>query len=257
MMKPANTFFQSPGGMKVNKDFGIAATQGQATKDAAAFGALQNIGVAGQNTMGQYGVSQNNALTNQSVAAANAYGQMANNWYNTMGQLGHIGGALSAAGLAAGAQSGSASQRSTSNFASGAGGPLGGGGFMSTGPEGGIASGTLGGLGGGFGSTASGGGTSRSQATKGASPYERQGMLSQGFGFLEGVQKNLTSKNNQAMALAGLLEQEFAANRNATMNPAMLKAMQSQTNGLGNALGSLYGMSDYGFNTASAGQKIL
>lgn len=255
--KPA-TFFQSPSGFNVNKDFGVAAAQGQAFKDTAAFGALANIGVAGQNATGQYGVSKNNSLANQSVAAANAYGQMANNWYNTMGQLGQIGGALSAAGLNAGAQSGSASQGGTSKFGSSFGGPGGGGGgFMSTGPEGAISSGGMGGPGGGFGGGASGGGSSWSTASKGSSPQDQHQMLSQGYGFLGGLQGTLNSPNSQAAALAGLLDKQLSANLAATTNPAVLKALQSQTKGLGNAVGGLYGMSDYGFNTAKAGKTIL
>jgi hypothetical protein len=237
--------------MRVNKDVGVAAYQGQAFKDTAAFGALGNIATAGQNAMGQYGVSRNNALADQSVAAANAYGQMANNFYNTMGQLGHIGGSLASAGLSAGAQAGSARQGSFANFGSSAGGGSGGGSFFAGGPEGRIASGGAGG-GGPFGGSMSGGGGSWSNAQRGASSAEREGMVSQGLGFLGGLTSTLNSNDNQAMALAGLMGKEFAASRNGIMDPTITRSLNNQMASGYNALGSLYGMSDYGFNTSAA-----
>lgn len=251
-----NTFFQGPGAGYSN-EFGQAAAGGQAAKDQAAFGALGGLGVAGQNAMGQYGVSRNNALANQSVASANAYGQMANSYYNTLGQLGSIAGGLSAAGLNAGAQSASGSQSANFNMGGGGGGGGGGfGGFNVSGPEGTIASGSMGGSrgrGGSFGGGAGGG--SSSTVTRGASEGERRGMLNQGYGFLGDVRRDLNSSGNQAMALAGLMGNEFGANRAALMDPSVMNAMSGQLSAGYGAVGDLYGMSDYGFNTYSPGLR--
>lgn len=231
----------------------LAAPQrsaGQAAKDTAAFGALSNLGVAGQNAMGQYGVSRNNALMNQSVAAANAYGQMANSYYNTMGQLGHFGSAISSAGLGAGAQAASGSQSMGGGFGGSFGGG-GGGGFRSSGPEGRIASGSMGG--GGFGGGGGASMNSNARVQRGASSEERTGMVNQGYGFLGGLVDTLNDPRNPAMNMANRLGHEFGANRAAIMDPTITNSLNQQmATGYG-ALSGLYGMSDYGFNTGSPG----
>ena len=254
--QPGRTFFQGAGGGYSN-EFGQAAAGGQAAKDQAAFGALGGLGIAGQNAMGQYGVSRNNALANQSVASANAYGQMANSYYNTLGQLGNFAGNMTAAGLNAGAQSASGSQNA--NFNMGGGGSFGGGaygGFNVAGPEGTIASGGVGGGGGRGGSfSGTGGGGSSSTVTRGASEGERRGMLNQGYGFLGDLRKDVNRSDNQAMALAGLMGNEFGANRAALMDPSVMNAMSGQLSAGYGAIGDLYGMSDYGFNTGMQGPR--
>jgi hypothetical protein len=232
-----------------------AGAQAQSAKDQAAFSAYGNLGIAGQNAMGQYGMNRDAQLTNQSIAAANAYGQMANNYYNTMGQLGQTAAGLSAAGLNAGAQSASGNMSSNFNMGMGGGFNSGGGGwpgFTASGPEGTIASGRMGGGGGGgfgFGGNVSGGGGASSSISKGSSQGERAGLVNQGYGFLGDVKKTLNDPKNQAMALAGLMGEQFGANRAAVMDPTIVNSLNSQMATGYNALGGLYGMSDYGFNT--------
>lgn len=283
---PPNTYFQSPQGKWTSTPAYQAAAAGQAQKDVAALGGMANLGIANQNALGQYGASRNAALTNQSVAAANAYGQMQNSYLNTMGQLGQIGGALSAAGLAAGAQSGSSSQSSSSSqydrssktgsatqygqmgSSMGSGG---GGGFSAGGPGGAIASGMTGGYG-GFGGTF--GGSSASQAKSsansdagsssksesrtvtGASSGERTGMLDQGYGFLKSLSDLLSSPTGQASGFAKNLGQQFDANRAGMMSPDIVNSLNANLYGGYNALSGLYGQADYGFNTSSAGRSV-
>lgn len=255
---PANTFAQSPRGQWMSNQFGTAAIGAQAQKDTAAFQAMGNLGIAGQNAMGQYGMNRDAQLTNQAIASANAYGQMANNYYNTMGQLGHIGSALTAAGLNAGAQSASGSQNMNMNFGMGGGasfGGGGGGGFTTSGPEGTIARGHMGGGwgGGSFGGNMTGGGGSSATVTKGASRGEREGMVNQGYGFLGGLRGDLNNPDNQAMTLSRDMANQMNAARAATMDPTIVNSLNSQmATGYG-ALGGLYGMSDYGFNTGRPG----
>ena len=249
---PPRTAFQAGGGRGWTSDFGVAAVGSQALKDQAAFGALQNLGVAGQNAMGQYGVSRNNALANQTTAAANAYGQMASSFNNTMGQLGHTAAGLSAAGLAAGAQSAYGSQNS--NFDMTGGGGYGGGGygggFQVDGPGGTLARGSTGGGGGyGGGFSGGGGGGMSGQVTKGASGGERKGMVNQGYGFLNDIRGDLNSPNSQAAVLSGLMGDQFDANRGAIMDPSITNSLNEQIGAGYNMLGGLYGASDYGFNT--------
>jgi hypothetical protein len=229
-----------------------AGAQAQSAKDQAAFSAYGNLGIAGQNAMGQYGMNRDTQLANQSVAAANAYGQMANSYYNTMGQLGQTAAGLSAAGLNAGAQS--AMGNMSSNFNMGMGGGGGGGGFSAFGPEGSIASGSMGGGGGGGGGGA-GGGSSQS-ITRGAGQGERGGMVNQGYGFLGDIKKTLNDPKNQAMALAGLMGDQFGANRAAVMDPTIVNSLNSQMATGYNVLGGLYGMSDYGFNTDMQSPRV-
>ena len=226
--------------------FGFPDASGQ--KDAAAFGALGGLGVAGQNAMGQLGASRNNALANQSVAAANAYGQMANSYYNTMGQLGNIAGGLSAAGLNSANNSLQFNQGGSFNFGGGGGGF---GGFNTSGPEGTIASGSMMPGGGGSG----GGSSFNASLTRGGSAGERQGFVDQGYGFLGGLRGDLNNPNNQAMALAGLMGNEFAANRQAVMDPSIMNSLSGQLAAGHRAIGDLYGMSNYGFNTLHSGPQ--
>ncbi len=78
-------------------------------------------------------------------------------------------------------------------------------------------------------------------------------MVNQGYGFLNDLRGDLNSDDNQAMALAGLMGNEFGANRAALMDPSVMNNMSGQLSAGYNALGGLYGMSDYGFNTGSPG----
>jgi hypothetical protein len=255
-----NPYFQLPGSQRTSNEAYRAAAGGQAAKDQAAFGAMGNLGIAAQNAMGRYGVSRNNALANSNVAAANAYGAMANNYQNTLGQLGYLASNLSAAGLNAGAQSAQGRQNSNVNFNMGGNASFGGGGggygFNASGPEGTIASGSYGG-GGGFGSSfggsMGGGGGMNAEITRGASPEERTGMVNQGYGFIDQLRGDLNNPENQAMALAGLMGDEFGANRAALMDPSITNSLNAQLDAGYGALSGLYGMSDYGFNTGSTG----
>jgi len=255
-------YFQTGPGQSTSNEFGAAVASGQAAKDQAAFGAMGDLGIAAQNAMGQYGVSRNNALANSNVAAANAYGAMANNYQNTLGQLGYLASNLSAAGLNAGAQSAQGRQNSNVNFNMGGNASFGGGGggygFNASGPEGTIASGSYGG-GGGFGSyfggSMGGGGGMSAEFTRGASPAERQAMVDQGYGFINQLRGDLSDPRNQAMALTGLMGDEFGANRAALMDPSITNSLNAQLDAGYGALSGLYGMSDYGFNTGSAGYE--
>lgn len=231
---------------------GFGSSEASGAKDAAAFGALGGLGVAGQNAMGQLGVSRNNALSAQSVAAANAYGQMANNWYNTMGQLGQIAGGLSAAGLNAGSNAMTANQSANFNFGMGGGGG-GFGGFSTSGPEGQIASGSM--MPGGGGGGGGGGSGFNATVTRGGSQGERQGMVNQGYDFLGQLRGDMNNQNGQAMALAGLMGNEFAANRQAVMDPSIMNSLSGQLAAGHRAIGDLYGMSNYGFNTLHSGPR--
>lgn len=230
----------------------------QSQKDMAAFGALQGLGVAGLNAMGQYGVARDTALANQSIAAANAFGSMGNSYYNTMGQLGNYAAGLSAAGLNAGAQSANANMSGGFNMDMGGnfnfGGMGGGNGFMASGPEGVVSSGRYGRGGGGRGGMGAGfnnrgSGSTNMSVQKGSTPQERAGIINQGYGFLGGMAGALNDPNNQAMTLAGLMNDNFGATRAGIMDPAIVNSMNNQVGAGYGALGGLYGMSDYGFNT--------
>jgi len=254
----ADTFYKTPAGRGTSNEFGKATAAASGAKDAAAFGAMGNLGIAAQNAMGQYGVSRNNALANNTVAAANAYGAMANNYQNTLGQLGYLASNMTAAGLNAGAQSAQGRQNSNVNFGAGGNASFGGGGgigFNASGPEGTIASGSYGGGGGSFGGGMGGGGGMSSEMTRGASPEERTGMVNQGYGFIDQLRGDLNNPENQAMALAGLMGDEFRTNRAAIMDPSIMNSLNSQLDTGYGALSDLYGMSDYGFNTLSDGYK--
>jgi hypothetical protein len=185
------------------------------------------LGAAGMNAVGQYGANVAGALANANVAAGNTFGGMANNYYNTLGQMGHIGGALSAAGLAASSNAANASM--LGNMGMGGGfnfGGGGGGGFDVSGPAGGVASGTMaGGGGGGFGAGMNTDGSWNTQVQRGGGEAERQRMLNQGFGFLGGAMRTLNDPRNPAGALAGLADNQFNANRAALMDPRFLNTM--------------------------------
>lgn len=254
--QPGNQYFSMPNQQPTgDQQYKPSVAPYQAQKDMAAFGALQNLGVAGLNAMGQYGSSRDTALANQSIAAANAYGSMGNSYYNTMGQLGNYAAGLSAAGLNAGAQSANASMNSNFDMSGGGNFGFGGGGqgFTAGGPEGTISSGRYGrgrgGMGMGFNNSGSGGSSMNLQ--KGSTESERARMMSQGYGFLGGVAKQLNAPNNQAMTLAGLMGNEFGNNRAAIMDPSIVNSLNNQVGAGYGALGGLYGMSDYGFNTGS------
>jgi hypothetical protein len=204
--------------------------QGQA--DGARMNAYANLGGAGMNAMGQYGSHVANSLANQSIAAGNTFGGMANNYYNTMGQMGHIGGALSAAGLAA--SSNAASAQMAGNMGLNIGGGFGGGGFGDggfnvSGPGGNVASGSQGGWGGGWGGSMGGGsqGGWNNSVQRGGSEAERGNILGQGFNYLGQTMGHLNNPNNPAMALAGLANKQFNQNRDATMNPQFMNSMNN------------------------------
>jgi hypothetical protein len=180
--------------------------------------AYGGLGAAGMNAVGQYGSNVAGALANANVAAGNTYGSMANSYYNTLGQMGHIGGALSAAGLAA--SSNAASSRMAGNLGLNLGGG-GGGGFGVSGPGGNVASGSMGGFGGG----GSGGGGFDTSVQRGGSEAERTRMLDQGFGFLGGAMQTLNDPRNPAGRLAGAATDQFNMNRAAIMDPRFLNTM--------------------------------
>lgn len=205
------------------------------TSDARAMGAMNayaGLGSSGMNSMGQYGSNVANALTNQSIAAGNTYGQMANAYFNTLGQLGQVGAGLSAAGLNANSQSVLANLGGNMNM--NVGGSIGGGqggygGFDVIGPDGGVASGLMGGGGGmgGSGFGVGGGGAYGANIQKGGNSADQRGMLNQGFGFLRGVQGQLGNRNSGPLALAGLAGNQFNMNRAATMDPRFMDSMNN------------------------------
>jgi hypothetical protein len=202
----------------------------QASQDQRQLGmanAYGGLGAAGMNAVGQYGANVAGALANANVAAGNTFGSMANNYYNTLGQMGHIGGALSAAGLAASSNAANASMLGNMGMGGGFnfGGGGGFGGFDVSGPAGGVASGTMGGGGGGFGAGMNTDGSWNTQVQRGGGEAERQRMLNQGFGFLGGAMKTLNDPRNPAGALAGLADNQFNANRAALMDPRFLNTM--------------------------------
>jgi hypothetical protein len=156
---------------------------------------------------------------------------MANNYYNTMGQRGHIGGALSAAGLAASSNAANATMAGNMglNIGGFGGGGMGGGGFNVSGPGGNVASGSQGGWGSGWAGAMGGGsqGGWNNSVQRGGSESERGNILGQGFNYLGQTMGYLNDPNNPAMALAGLANNQFNANREATMNPQFLNSMNS------------------------------
>jgi hypothetical protein len=192
--------------------------------------AYVGLGVGGMEKVGQYGSNVAGALANSNIASGNTFASMANNYYNTMGQLGQIGGALSAAGLTASSNAANASMLGNAsmggNFNMGGGGG-GYGGFDVSGPGGGVASGSMGGgaMGGGFGAGMNTGSSWNTQVQRGGGAGERSGMMNQGFGFLGGAMKTLNDSRNPAGALAGLADNQFNQNRAAMMDPRFLNAM--------------------------------
>lgn len=261
---------------------GAQATQAQygaqAAKDQAAFGALGNLGIAGLNAIGQYGTSRNNALMNQSVAAANAYNQMAAADLNTRAQLGQsMAGMAAAAGQAGadtnkatalgglgqgmvnagmyGAQMAPYTAGNLPNFNFGGFGGGGGGGFQTSGPEGGIASGRYGG--GGYGGGGRRGGN-RQQMTPPPPPYVGGGSgqmvdpympFNQGSQFLGGLRNDINSPNSFANRSMGLMTHELGMNRAGIMDNSVLNSLNANV-GMGyDAIGRANSASDYGFNT--------
>ena len=159
------------------------------------------------NAYGQMGPN----LDNQSIAAANAYGQMANNYYNLMGQMGQYGTSLAASGMNT-----NASQAQARYSDGGSGGGGGYGGFNVSGPAGNVASGALAGL---YGGGGGGGGMSMS-VSKGAPYSQTKAFANQGFNFLGGLVNRVHSNNSDARIFAGMLGNEFKANREAAFpNP--------------------------------------
>lgn len=178
--------------------------------------AYGGLGAAGMNAIGQYGSHVAGALANANVAAGNTFGGMANSYYNTLGQMGHIGGALSAAGLAASSNAANASMLGSMGMGGG-----GFGGFGVSGPGGDVAGGSMG----GFGAGANTDGTWSTQVQRGGGAAERQRMLNQGFGFLGGAMNTLNDPRNPAGVLAGLADNQFNQNRAALMDPRFLNTM--------------------------------
>jgi len=178
--------------------------------------------------------AQAGSLANQSVAAANAFGQMSNNYYNMMGQMGYVGGSIANTGIAANAS------RSKGNVGSGfggggwagAGGDGGYGGFDVAGPGGDVASGVLGGLAGGGGVGGMGGSMSGGMSAnvqRGAPVSETRALAGQGYGFLNGLMNRVHSDNSDARIFGGMLNDQFNAYREATA-PDPFRRARSQTN---------------------------
>jgi hypothetical protein len=190
------------------------------------------LGAAGMNAIGQYGSNVAGALANSNVAAGNTFGGMANSYYNTLGQMGHIGGALSAAGLAASSNAANASMLGSMGMGASMGGGMGGGGyggFDVSGPGGGVAGGSMGGSGGGYGGGYGAGmntdGSWSTQVQRGGGAGERGRMMNQGFGFLGGAMRTLNDPRNPAGTLAGMADNQFNQNRAALMDPRFLNNM--------------------------------
>lgn len=210
---------------------GVAAQSG---KDQAAFNAAGNLGVAGQNAMGQYGMSKDQALVNSQIAQANAMGQMANAYYNTMGQGMQYSAALGAAGAAAGAQS---------NAAGALGGLFGGGGgFQFSGPGGFGGSGS-------WGAGKQGGG----QGGGGGGQYNPYTPIGAGFASLNNFRQDLGRQGSQANLLRQDVNSGFGQTQKNLMDPSIRNAMMEQMRMGYGALDGLYDKSDYGFNTGAAG----
>jgi hypothetical protein len=226
-----------------------AAYGAQSAKDQSLFNNIGNMGIGYGNVLGQLGTSRNNALTNQSIAAANAYNGMAAGWMNTMGQLGQYGTALA---VGAGQNMADANKYNMLGGAlqgiGNAGGMgFGGGGFSASGPEGGLASGGYGGggygggFGGGFGGGAPRGGGSQKQSA--VDPFQA------GMGFLGGLRGDLNNSGNFARGAMGNMQDEFRMNRAGIMNNDILNSVNSGA-GMGyDALFRANAGSDYGFNT--------
>lgn len=214
----------------------------QVGKDTAAFGALQNLGIAGQNAMGQYGAAQANALLNSQIAQANTLGQLGSQYYNTMGQLGQANAGMTAA----------ASQARGAAQAAGALGGLFGGdfsaGFSASGPEGLLASGQMARRrpvnDSGFQPDYRAGGRGRSNGGSG-DPFDT------GTDTMRGMLGMLHSKDNMPNLVRNDINAGFGLTQKNLMDPGIRDSLNAQM-GMGyGALGNLYGQSDYGFNTGA------
>lgn len=260
----------------------------QAQKDASAFGALQNLGVAGQNAMGQYGAAQANALTNSQIAQANALGQLGTGYYNLMGQLGQANAGMAAAASQAGADSNKAAALSglagglmnaqmygasmapytagnmpNFNFGGfGGGGQRGGGGFRASGPEGTLASGSMGpqvSNDQGFGPPRTQGQPDGRNFNAPPPPPYMSGGGMQGYnpyepfhaatGTLHGMLGAAHNPNSMPNLVRQDMNSAFRTTQGNLMNPGIRDSMNSQMAMGYGALGNLYKQSDYGFNT--------
>jgi hypothetical protein len=172
--------------------------------------------------------AQAGSLANQSVAAANAFGQMANNYYNMMGQIGYVGGSIANTGITANASRSKGSVTSGFGGGGGAGGGGGYGGFDVAGPGGDVASGVLSGLagGGGMGGSMSGGMSANVQ--RGAPASETRALAGDGYGFLNGLMDRVHSDDSDARIFGNLLNDQFNAYREATA-PDPTRRAKSQT----------------------------
>lgn len=268
------------------KDFSENAYQAgvgaQSNKDAAAFMAAGNLGVAGQNAMAQYGANRANTLANSHLAQLNALGQLGTGYYNTLGQLGQANAGMTAAasqagadtnkaaalgGLASGmvnagmygAQAGAYGMGNMPNFSFGGGYGGGRGGFRASGPEGPIASGSqqpqlpiL---------LAGGGGTGGRQFNAPPTPPYMQGGGGGGVNpyepFREGSQytQQMLWMMQNPNSMPNLVRKDMNSAFNTTQRNLMDPGIENSLNGqmaMGyGALDSLYSKSDYGFNTGS------
>jgi hypothetical protein len=242
-----------------------------------------NLGVAGQNAMGQYGMNRDFQLTNQAIANANAMGQQSNSLMNLYGSLGQsMAGMAGAAGQAGadtnkaaalgglgagmvnagmyGSQMAPYTAGNMPNFNMGFGFGGGGGmgpGFHAGGPEGTIASGSMGvrELPGGGG----GAGGGRTFHPPPPPPYIPPGggggfvnpydPFKQGAGFLNSLLKESSGPNSSTNTAMKNTNDQFNAAREAVMDPSIMNSLNKQMEMGYGALGGLYGQSDYGFNT--------
>lgn len=266
---------QKSGYKNMSENAYATGVNAQAGKDSAAFGALSNLGVAGQNAMGQYGMAQQNALMNSQIAQANALGQLGTGYYNTLGQLGQANTGMVAAAsqaggdtnkaaalgglannmLTAGAYGASMAPYTAGNMPNfNFGGFGGGGGFRSSGPEGTIASGNMGGprVGGwpdggrrGFNPppappTFSGGGA------KTYDPYQPFNQGSKNLQSMLGMMQNPQSMPN---LVRNDMNNAFQSTQKNMMDPGIRDSLNSQMAMGTGAISGLYNQSDYGFNT--------
>lgn len=264
-----------------------AGVNAQAQKDLGAYGALQNLGIAGQNAMGQYGAAQANALANSQIAQANALGQLGAGYYNTMGQLGQSNAGMVAAASAAGADSNKAAalgglasgmvnagmygasmapytagNMPNFNFGGVGGGQHGPGGFRVSGPEGTIASGNMKMSNDqGFGPpgdvyTAPGAPDRRGFNQPPAPPYMSGGSMptfnpyapfQTGTDTLRGMLGQMGDANSMPNLLRQDMNSAFRTTQGNLMNPGIRNSLNAQLSGGYQALGNLYDGSDYGF----------
>lgn len=222
----------------VSNDSYKAGVAAQSGKDMTALTSAANLGIAGQNAMGQYGMGKDQALVNSQIAQANALGQMSNNYHNAMAQGMYVSGALGAAGAAAGAQS---------NVAGALNGMFGGGNFggnMSvSGPGGFGATGSWGGSRSGGGGGGGGGGQS----------YNPYTPIDSGFKSLGDFRRDLNDRDGMGNRLRNDVNMGFGMTQRNLMDPSIRNQMMEQMRMGYGALDGLYDKSDYGFNTGAQG----